>query len=368
MCVCSGTDATILKQAAVELGESLSTIAGVSGVEDQLPFGPEQLIYSLTPLGEALGLTVSSIGQQLRAAYDGRIAQIYQDGDDEYEVRVVLPERERNALSSLAELGIMLPNGASVPLPSVVDLEIRRGFQTLSHTDGRLTVQVAADVDAGVANGNEIIGVLENTALPQLIEKYGVEYKFEGRNADQGNTLTDMKRGGALALLMIYVVLAWVFASYGWPLVVMTAIPFGLIGALGGHWMLGIEVTILSLFGIFGLSGIVVNDSIILITFYKRLREEGVQRNRAIIEAACQRLRAVLLTSLTTIAGLTPLLFETSLQAQFLIPMAVSISFGLAFATVLVLLVVPALLVVHEAMAERWLGNSTIVEARTAQP
>jgi multidrug efflux pump subunit AcrB len=148
-------------------------------------------------------------------------------------------------------------------------------------------------------------------------------------------------------------VLAWVFASYGWPLVVMAAIPFGLIGALAGHWLLGIDLTILSLFGLFGLSGIVVNDSIILVVFFKQLKERGLETAQAIVDAACLRLRAVLLTSLTTIAGLLPLMFETSLQAQFLIPMAVSISFGLAFATALVLLVIPALLHIHERVHQR---------------
>ena len=172
--------------------------------------------------------------------------------------------------------------------------------------------------------------------------------------------MADMRKGLWLGLLLIYLVLAWVFASYGWPLVVMSAIPFGLIGALLGHWALGLDVTILSMFGLFGLSGIVVNDSIILVTFYKHLRAQGMDTQSALVEASCQRLRAVLLTSLTTIAGLTPLLFETSLQAQFLIPMATSIAFGLAFATVLVLLVIPSLLSLHESAHEalrRWLGR-----------
>ncbi len=166
--------------------------------------------------------------------------------------------------------------------------------------------------------------------------------------------MEDMKRGGLFAVAMIYVVLAWVFGSYGWPLVVMSIIPFGVIGAVVGHWVMGIDLTLLSMFGIFGLSGIVVNDSIILVIFFKQLKQGGMETGEAIVEAACQRLRAVLLTSLTTIAGLTPLLFETSLQAQFLIPMAVSISFGLAFATFLVLLLVPALLMVHERTRDRF--------------
>ena len=155
-------------------------------------------------------------------------------------------------------------------------------------------------------------------------------------------------RGALVALILIYLVLAWVFGSYGWPLLVMVVIPFGLIGAIWGHVLMGIDLTILSMFGFFGLAGIVINDSIILVTFYKELRQQGMAVEKAVIEAACQRLRAVLLTSLTTIAGLTPLLFETSLQAQFLIPMATSIAFGLAFATFLVLFLIPSLLAIYE--------------------
>ena len=156
-------------------------------------------------------------------------------------------------------------------------------------------------------------------------------------------------------------ILAWQFASYGWPLVVMSVIPFGLVGAIFGHWVMGLDLTILSLFGFFGLSGIVVNDSIVLVTFYRQLREDGVPVQEALVEAACQRLRAVLLTSLTTIFGLMPLLFETSLQAQFLIPMATSIAFGLMFSTILVLLAVPALLAIYEHMMvprDAWAGET----------
>ena len=157
-----------------------------------------------------------------------------------------------------------------------------------------------------------------------------------------------MQIGALIALTLMYLVLAWVFASYGWPLLVLLTIPLGLTGAVFGHWIMDMNLTILSLFGFFGLSGIVVNDSIILVIFYRGLRQKGMAVYEALIEAACQRLRAVLLTSLTTIAGLTPLLFETSRQAQFLIPMAVSIAFGLAFATLLILLVLPAFLSIYE--------------------
>jgi multidrug efflux pump subunit AcrB len=348
-----GGSAERLKEAALALSEVLEGTPGVSEVADDLAYGREQLIYSLTPAGEALGLTVEDLGRQLRAAFDGRLVQIFQDGPDEVEVRVRLPESERLRLGSLYRLNIRLPSGESVPLTAVAEWRSRRGFEILRHAEGRLAVEVAADVDPNVTNAGDIVATLEADTLPELQQRFPVEYSFEGRSADQRETLGDMRKGLVLGLVMIYLILAWVFASYGWPLVVMAAIPFGLTGALFGHWLMGIDVTILSLFGLFGLSGIVVNDSIILVSFYKRLRGLGMEVQDALVEASCQRLRAVLLTSLTTIAGLTPLLFETSFQAQFLIPMATSIAFGLAFATLLVLLVIPSLLSIHEGIHAR---------------
>ena len=314
------------------------------------------MIYRLKEQGKVLGLTVDDVGRQLRAAYDGRLVQIFQDGDDEVEVRVMFPDSQRNTQASLDDFMIRLPNGGSVPLDSVVHFDSRRGFDVLRHTDTRLAVHVTATVDSQVTNNNTILADLQRDFLPDLTSRYGIQVVFEGRAEEQADTIGDMKQGVLLAFALIYIILAWVFASYGWPLVVMTAIPFGLIGALVGHWLLGIDLTILSLFGIFGLSGIVVNNAIILVTFFKNLREKGLETQHAIIEASVLRLRAVLLTSLTTIGGLTPLLFETSPQAQFLIPMAVSISFGLMFATVLVLLVIPALLSFHESIAESMTG------------
>lgn len=350
----TGTDSRALKAAALELASVLVTVPGVSGIEDDMPFGQEQFIVRLTPQASALGLTVSEVGEQLRAAYDGRIAQIFQHEGEELEVRVILPDRERNDIASLGNLAVALPGGGAMPLLTAVDIETRRGFDILRHSNGRLAVKVSADVDASVTNSNAVIADLTAGPLPAITERHGVGWKFKGRQEDQTETLTDMAWGAGLALALIYLVLAFVFASYGWPLVVMAVIPFGLVGAIFGHWLLGIDLTILSLFGFFGLSGIVVNDSIILVSFYKEMKRRGYPWRNSVVDAACFRLRAVLLTSLTTIGGLTPLMFETSVQAQFLIPMAVSIAFGLAFATLLVLLLVPALLTVHEAVATRW--------------
>jgi multidrug efflux pump subunit AcrB len=339
-----GDDAIQLKLAATELIEALKATPGVSAVEDDLPWGQEQFIYRLTPAGEALGLDVDDIGRQLRAAFDGYLTQLYLDGEDEIEVRVMLPDTERHRLSSLETFLVHLDDGNSVPLGTVAALTSRRGFDALRHTAGQLAVSITADVDRTANNSNRILDNLNNGIILELRNRYGVDALFQGRAQDQAETMADLRSGLLVAFVLMYITLAWVFSSYGKPLVVMVIIPFGLVGAITGHWVMGVDLTVLSLFGFFGLSGIVVNDSIILVTFYQQLKSAGRSANEAIVEAACQRLRAVLLTSLTTIAGLTPLLFETSVQAQFLIPMAVTICFGLAFSTVLVLIVIPALL------------------------
>ena len=352
----TGTDTRSLKGAALELVSVLETLEGVFGIEDDMPYGYQQLVFELTPMGRSRGLTEREVASQLSDALFGNLSQIFIRGRDEIEVRVMLPDDERHSLATLDSLQLRLPGGGFMPLTTAVRLEPHQGFEILRHYNGRLSATVFADVDRTRNNANRIREQLRQKVIPELEGKWGVEASYTGRAEDQKETLADMKQGALFALAMIYIVLAWVFGSYGWPLVVMSVIPFGIVGALVGHWVMGIELTILSFFGIFGLAGIVVNDSIILVVFYKHLRERGVPMEKAISEAACQRLRAVLLTSLTTIAGLTPMLFETSLQAQFLIPMAVSISFGLAFTTLLVLFLVPSMLRLHEGMAERLQG------------
>jgi multidrug efflux pump subunit AcrB len=344
----TGSTAQQLKSAALDLAQTLETIPGVSAIDDDLPYGKEQLIYELSPAGAALGLSISEIGQQLRAAYDGIILQRFQQGADEVEVRLQLPESEQRRLDSLLHLPIKLPNGEFVALETVANWRSAQGFDTLRHFNGRLSVDVSADVNSELNNTAEIVADLQQFTLPALASKYGIQYSVEGRSASERETFADMRLGAIIALVLMYLVLAWVFSSYGWPLLVMLTIPLGLTGAVLGHWLMDMNLTILSMFGFFGLSGIVVNDSIILVIFYRQIRDSGLPIYQALEEAACQRLRAVLLTSLTTIAGLLPLLFETSRQAQFLIPMAVSIAFGLAFATLLILLVVPASLSIYE--------------------
>jgi len=360
-----GAEPAQLKQASLDLQAVLSQIPGISDIRDDLPYGRDQLVYELTPQGEALGLTYVSLGRQLSDAFSGRLVQIFTDEEDEIEVRVQYPLADQSTLSSINRMQILTPSGQRVALSSVATWKTQRGFDIMRHVDGQLAVTVVGEVDKNVNNANRILTTLKETTLADLESKYGLRYSVEGQSARQAETLGDMKVGLLIGLSMIYIVLAWVFASYGWPLVVMMGIPFGLVGAIMGHWWMGLDMTILSLFGFFGLSGIVVNDSIILVSFYKRLRESGLGVNEALEEAAVQRVRAVILTSLTTIAGLTPLLFETSLQAQFLIPMATAIAFGLMFSTFLILLVIPAMLSLYENAYERITKKPSIAVMNT---
>ena len=360
----TGDDAQALKAAALDLAQSLEGVPGVSDMVDDMPFGREQLIYRVSAAGQALGVTTQLLGTQLRAAFDGHLAQLVQVGQDELEVRVLLPRGERTRLDALEQLRVRVPDGQFVPLDTVADWETRRGFEALRHADGRLAVEVTADINRAQNTPDRVRQTLEQDLLPPLVARYGVTYSFEGRAADQRETLGDMGLGLVLGLGMIFLILAAVFSSWGWPLVVMTSIPLGLVGAVVGHWLLHIDLTLLSLFGLFGLSGIVVNNAIILVSMYQDLRQEGMAVDEALVEAACSRLRAMLLTSATTVVGLGPLIFETSLQAQFLIPMAVSLAFGIGFATVLVLIFTPALLSAHEsfhARLSRWFARPPAV-------
>ncbi len=348
----SGSDAINLKHAAEDLADAMKNYDGLSNILDDLPYGRQQYIFELTPLAQSAGLTIAEVGRQLRAALDGQLLQIFYDSYEEIEVRIMLPAEERKFQGILETLPIITSSGERLLLNNVVDLSSLQGLELLRHTDAKLGVHVTAEVNAKKTNANEVLKKLQESVIPDIVTKYGLQVTYKGRAEEERETSSDMKQGGMLALVMIYIILAWVFASYSWPLAVMMVIPFGICGAIFGHWLLGIDLTILSQFGMFGLSGIVINDSIILVTFYKQLKAKGMEIREALIESACLRLRAVMLTSLTTIAGLTPLLFETSLQAQFLIPMAVSISFGLAFATLLVLFVVPVLLSYIEQSVE----------------
>jgi len=343
----SGGSADALKAAAIATRGLLDRYAGVSDIEDDMPYGRPELILELTPRGRALGFTTGDVARQVRNAFQGAIADRFPRGEEEVTVRVTLADAGQT-VAGLRDLPLLSPSGAVVPLEDVVTLREDVGFAEIRREDGVREVAVTADVDEAVTDANAILASLPADGLSAIAAGHGVEYRFAGRAEEQADTFADMRIGAVLGLTAIYVILAWVFASYGRPLVVMAIIPFGVIGAVLGHMLLGYSLTILSSVALLGLSGILVNDSIILVSAIDARLKDGAAVAEAIIDGTCERFRAVLLTSLTTIGGLTPLLFETSLQAQFLIPMAITLVFGLMVTTFLVLIVVPALMSIEE--------------------
>jgi len=346
--VLSGNDLESLKSGAEELSMALAGYPGVSNVVDNLPYGKDQIIFELTAKGRSLGLTSDTMGRQLRAAYSGSRVQIFNENENELEVRVMLPDAERDDIGRLQQFPIKTPQGNFVPLSSVAVLYNRRGIDIIRHTNTRLAVSVSANVDPETGNAIAITNNLQKTAIPAILDRHNLTFGLGGKSEQDQVIMTTMAMGGVLTLLLIYLILAWVFASYLWPLAIMMAIPFGFTGAVFGHWATGWDVGAMTLLAFFSLTGIVVNDSIVLISFFKRDLENGARIREALEHAVTARFRAVILTSLTTIAGLMPLMFEASSLAFYVAPIAVTLCFGLAFATLLVLLVIPALILLLE--------------------
>lgn len=337
-----GADVGTLKKAAEDLKLALSGVTGVSNVDDDLPYGKPEWIIELTPRGTALGLTAQSVGTQIRNSFEGAIATRFARGDEEITVRVKR-KHDLGGIEALRSIYLLTPENQRVPLPEVVTLREKPGFSVIQRRDGARTVSVTGDIDPKVTEVQTVIEQLSIEALPKVEETYGISYRIAGRAEDRAKSFAELKLGALLAMIIIYIILAWVFESYAKPLAVMAIIPFGLVGAILGHMVMGTALTILSLIGLLGLSGILVNDSIILVTEVKNRLDRGEDLHEAAIGASQDRFRAVLLTSLTTIGGLLPLLFETSRQAQFLMPMAITMIFGLAAATILVLVLVPVM-------------------------
>lgn len=345
-----GDNAATLKAAAADLQMSLSQFPGVSGVDDDLPFGKPELVMTLTPRGESLGFTLDAVGAQIRDAVGGRVARNLPFADEEIAIRV-RQDLGEGGTGALRQMELRAPSGLYVPLTEIVNLEDRQGFSVIQRRDGRTTISVTADVDPEVTTNTEIEAALRAGDLGLIAAQYGVDFVFSGRAEERQEAFADLGLGGILALGVMYIILAWVFASYWRPIAVMMIIPFGVVGAIVGHWLMGFQLTILSMIGLLGLAGILVNNSIILVSRFDDRLKEGMSVFDAAVQATQDRFRAILLTSLTTVGGLSPLLFETSLQAQFLLPMAITITFGLATATLFVMVLVPSLLKVGDDIA-----------------
>jgi multidrug efflux pump subunit AcrB len=351
--VLSGEDLASLKAGAEELSVALANYPGVSNVMDNLPYGGEQLVFELTPAARSLGLTSQSLGSQLHAGYSGRRVQIFNQNENELEVKLMLPDAERDDLLALQQFPIKTPDGQFVPLANVANLYNRRGIDLIRHTNSKLSVVISADVDEEVNTATIILNDLKEATLPEILSRNNLTFGLTGFSQETANMLATMWLGAKLTLLLIFLILAWVFASYLWPLAIMMAIPFGITGAIFGHWIMGINLSGMSILAILSLTGIVVNDSIVLLSFLKRDVDAGKPIRDALERAVQSRFRAVILTSLTTIAGLLPLMFETASLAAMIIPIAVTICFGLSFATLLILLVIPAYILLLEQFKTR---------------
>ena len=338
----AGPDLDELRRAAEELKLAIAKYPGVEDITDSFRAGKQEVKLEVTPQAESLGISLSDLARQVRQAFYGEEAQRIQRGRDEVKVLVRYPESERRSLANLEQMRVRTPSGDEVPFSVAGRMELGRGYATIVRTDRNRTVSVTADVDLETANANEILAAVQADVLPRLLADYrGLSYTLEGEQQQQRETLGGLRQSFILALFIIYGLLAIPFRSYVQPLIVMSAIPFGLIGAVAGHMLVGIDLAILSVFGMVALTGIVVNDSLVLVDFINRAYRAGTPLHRAVREAGETRFRPIVLTSLTTFAGLTPLLLERSLQAQFLIPMAISLAFGVLFATGIILILVP---------------------------
>jgi multidrug efflux pump subunit AcrB len=324
------------------LKEKLKDYPGVYDVSDSFRTGKQEIKLDITPVAESLGLTLSDLGRQVRQAFYGEEVQRIQRGRDEIRVMVRYPVEERRSLGNLENKRIRTAGGIAIPFSAAAEASLGRGYSTIQRTDRRRTINVTAEVDETQANANELLADITENVLPPLLEDHsGVTFSLEGEQRDQSEALESLRSGFLLALLIIFALLAIPFRSYIQPLLVMGVIPFGIVGAIWGHVIMGLNLTILSFFGIVALTGVVVNDSLVLVDFINRLRASGLSVQEAIREAGVARFRPIILTTVTTFAGLTPLLLERSLQARFLIPMAVSLAFGVVFATFITLILVP---------------------------
>jgi len=342
-------DFSILEQSSQRLKEFLTQYPGVEDIKDSYPEGKKELEIRLKPAARTLGITEENLGRQIRGAFYGAEALRLQRGRNEVKVMVRYPEDDRRNLWDFENMRIRTPDGGEVPLQQAATISEGRGYSVINRADRKRVINVTASVDNMKANAEEIIDALKQTILNDLTSDYpGLTYDLEGQEKERRDSMASMGKGFILALFVMYALLAIPFRSYTQPFLIMAAIPFGMVGAIGGHLIMGFDLSILSVFGIVALSGVVVNDSLLLIDQINRNRRQGRDLFNAVVEGSMRRFRPILLTSLTTFFGLIPIISETSVQAQFLIPMAISLAFGIMFATGITLLLIPNLYMILE--------------------
>lgn len=346
-----GNDSSVLDGAMIELLKQLDTLPAVTGVEQNASPTESRLVLGLNDQGRLLGLSTSELASQIATNFDGKEVQSYQRDNAEVEVLLGYSNDQQESPSEIMNTKIRLNDGTLLPLSSVASLSQEEAETTIVRIDGKRSLYLSAEVDKDAMSATEVVEYLENTVVPKMNRQFtGVSIYFSGEAEQRAETQSSMSKMFLIAMLIIYGLLAIPLKSYFQPIIIMMAIPFGIIGAILGHWMNDLTLGILSLNGILALSGVVVNDSLLLVSRFNELREETTNVKDAISEACRGRLRAVLLTSFTTFAGLMPILGETSRQAQALIPAAVSLAYGIMFATVITLILIPVLLMIKEDM------------------
>lgn len=354
----SHTNIDVLEKASAAFVERMGAFDNTRDISDNYNKGKLQYDFKLLPEGRNLGLTSNEVGRQVRDAFFGALAMRQLRGTNEIEVRVKLPLEERRDIQNLEDFVLLTEEGIEVPLLDVVQIEQQEAFTSINRRDGRRVVTVGMDVEPSNAV-TRVLGSINAEVLPQLRADFpGLTWSFEGSQADMRESTESLWSGFAIAMLLIYALLALAFGSYTQPLIVLSAIPFGIVGAVIGHILLGYDLSLVSLMGVIALSGVVVNDSLIMIDYANKKRKD-LSVYDAIHEAGLRRFRPIMLTTLTTFGGLTPIILETSSQAQHLIPMAISLGFGIIFATSIILVIVPCLYLILEDLEKLINGRKT---------
>ncbi|MCP5066976.1 MAG: efflux RND transporter permease subunit [bacterium] len=352
--------------AAGSLKRELATYAGVFDVADSYRAGKQEVKLSVKPGSRPLGIAIDDLGRQVRQAFYGEEVQRVQRGRDDVRVMLRYPEDERKSLAALETMRIRTRDGIEVPFAAVAEVELGRGFASIRRSDRMRVVNVTGEIDRTVTTPEAVLGRVQEQ-LPRLLEPFpGMSYRLEGEQREQAKAAGGLLKGVVLALLLIYGLLAIPLSSYSQPLIIMSVIPFGTVGALLGHYIMGWDVVFFSVLGIVALSGVVVNASLVLVHFVNRARAQGLGIREAVLKAGTERFRPIFLTSATTFLGLVPLMFEASVQARPLVPMAISLAYGVLFAAAVTLVLVPSLYLVLEDL--RSLRTARIVESGVAEP
>lgn len=338
-----------MRDAAAELRIALQGYNGVMDVSDTFRAGKQEVQLTLLPDARNLGLTMNDLGQQVRQAFYGYEAQRVQRGTDDIRVMVRYPEQERRSLGDLEAMRIRTADGIEVPFSSVAKATLARGYTTIRRVEGRRVVTVTADVNRTIATPETIINSLRAQELTEIMERHpGVSYGLAGEAEERNESMSSLVSTSMLALLLIYALLAIPLQSYLQPLVIMSVIPFGAVGAILGHFLFGRDLMFFSLLGIIALAGVVVNSSLVLVDYINRQRLAGQSLSQAVSHAGSVRFRPIVLTSLTTFVGLTPIMLDKTISTHLFVPMAISLAFGVLIGTFITLLLVPCLYMVLE--------------------